>query len=63
MTDAVHGPCSASAIVAVAIVEWAMADAGAAFASANIGHRPLGVTGVCSMGMDDEWVMQQHYSI
>jgi hypothetical protein len=40
-----------------------MADADAAFASANIGHRPLGVAGGRSMGMDDEWVMQQHYSI
>jgi hypothetical protein len=40
-----------------------MADAGAAFASANFGHQPLGLTGVCSIGMDDGWLMQQHYSI
>jgi hypothetical protein len=47
----------------VAIVEWPMAAAGAAFAAANMGHRPMGLTGVCSIGMDDEWLMQQHYSI
>ena len=63
MTDAVHGPCSASAIPALTIVEWSMADAGAAFASANMGHRPLRLTGGCSIGMDDGWVMQLHYSI
>jgi hypothetical protein len=32
-----------------------------AFAAANIDHRPLGWQEGCSMGMDDEWVMQQHY--
>jgi hypothetical protein len=48
---------------AVAIVEWPLAAAGAAFAAANMGHRPLGLTGVCSIGMDDEWLMQLHYSI